>query len=336
MCAYCLLLSDQQHLQFGSNMEVDNEVTGFKCPYCYYEAQLYSHFERHIAKHRDEPNFMVYCNFTNCEYSTKNWNTFRQHCKRKHSSQQLFILGSSLPASEDDDHLEPMETDNYVNFIDEFGDRDNQADTNPKCVPKYQQKLATAKYAMTLEAGYKLTQKATDNVMTATKTLVHEYVDQYQNSVRKALEDRGLPTDLLDNIPVETFFDDFSSVKKRDKFYLQEFGLLEPVEVLLTKRFKTTNGTLIEKSSYGYFVPLEQNLKQLLSMPEIWKYIQNPHYSQTDLKRDVCDGEYIKNHPLFKRNPKALQLCLNTDDLEVVNPLGSHIKKHKVSTDMLL
>lgn len=46
---------------------------------------------------------------------------------------------------------------------------------------------------------------------------------------------------------------------------------------------------------------------------------------------DICDGTYVQNHSLFKQNPKALQIILNTDDVEIVNPLGSHIKKHKLS-----
>ena len=31
------------------------------------------------------------------------------------------------------------------------------------------------------------------------------------------------------------------------------------------------------------------------------------------------------------RNPRALQIFLNTDDIEIVNPIGSHTKKHKIT-----
>ena len=40
-------------------------------------------------------------------------------------------------------------------------------------------------------------------------------------------------------------------------------------------------------------------------------------------------GHY-KSHPLFSVNPYALQIIGYYDDLEVVNPLGSYVKKHKL------
>lgn len=45
---------------------------------------------------------------------------------------------------------------------------------------------------------------------------------------------------------------------------------------------------------------------------------------------DYCDGEIFQNHPLFKEDPCALQICLYYDDLEICNALGSKTKKHKL------
>lgn len=39
----------------------------------------------------------------------------------------------------------------------------------------------------------------------------------------------------------------------------------------------------------------------------------------------------MKNNQLFRRNPKALQIILYNDYIEIVNPLGIHIKKHKIT-----
>ena len=46
---------------------------------------------------------------------------------------------------------------------------------------------------------------------------------------------------------------------------------------------------------------------------------------------DFCDGDYLQRHPVFKRNKHALQIILYTGDLEIVNPLGTHTRKHKVT-----
>ena len=45
---------------------------------------------------------------------------------------------------------------------------------------------------------------------------------------------------------------------------------------------------------------------------------------------DFCDAATFRNHPLFSQDPEALQIIGYYDELEVCNPLGSHIKKHKV------
>ena len=38
-----------------------------------------------------------------------------------------------------------------------------------------------------------------------------------------------------------------------------------------------------------------------------------------------------RSDPLFSRNPQALQIIVNTDDIEIVNPIGHHTKKHKLT-----
>ena len=42
---------------------------------------------------------------------------------------------------------------------------------------------------------------------------------------------------------------------------------------------------------------------------------------------DFCDGTLFKNHPLFSKDPYAIPYY---DELELCNPLGSHVKLHKV------
>lgn len=60
--------------------------------------------------------------------------------------------------------------------------------------------------------------------------------------------------------------------------------------------------------------------------------MEHPHQNKSlDGKiYDYCDSEAFKKHPLFSRVPTALQIMLYYDDVEVVNPLGSKTKKHKI------
>ena len=45
---------------------------------------------------------------------------------------------------------------------------------------------------------------------------------------------------------------------------------------------------------------------------------------------DFCDGTYSSENSVLQQHPNALQILLNTDSLEIVNPIGSHTKKHKI------
>ena len=77
----------------------------------------------------------------------------------------------------------------------------------------------------------------------------------------------------------------------------------------------------------GYIVPFKENIRNLLHMPEIFDFVRHPHVSKTEFMYDVCDGNEVKSIDLFSTNPSALQIILNCDDPEIVNPLGSKIKK---------
>ena len=48
------------------------------------------------------------------------------------------------------------------------------------------------------------------------------------------------------------------------------------------------------------------------------------------LIEDFCDGTVFANHPLFSIDPCALQIIAYYDEVEICNPLGSHVKKYKL------
>ena len=57
--------------------------------------------------------------------------------------------------------------------------------------------------------------------------------------------------------------------------------------------------------------------------------VENPHFSNDGVMRDVIDGKYFCNHPIFSKSNDALQLFGYYDDLELVNP-GSKSNIHKI------
>ena len=67
----------------------------------------------------------------------------------------------------------------------------------------------------------------------------------------------------------------------------------------------------------------------MANFPLIYRLFR-PHQRPDELIEDVRDGSMFKSHPLFKKDPLALQIIAYYDDVEVCNPLGSHCGINKL------
>ena len=85
------------------------------------------------------------------------------------------------------------------------------------------------------------------------------------------------------------------------------------------------------KTDKFYYVPLLESLANILKLEDFQAEILNPHENQSNEQlNDFCDGSLFKSHYMFNSDPNALQVIAYYDELEVVNPIGSYIKKHKL------
>ena len=77
------------------------------------------------------------------------------------------------------------------------------------------------------------------------------------------------------------------------------------------------------------YVPILTTLEKLLRDPRVLDEIESlpQRIHNNELLEDFCDGTLFKEHPLFSCDPYALQIIAYFDELEVCNPLGSHVKK---------
>jgi len=80
----------------------------------------------------------------------------------------------------------------------------------------------------------------------------------------------------------------------------------------------------------GYFVPFLQQLSALLSMPEVYSFIHEPVINPSELMTDVTDGSVYHAQQLDV-DSFHLRFSLYSDEFEVVNPIGSHRKVHKIT-----
>jgi len=145
------------------------------------------------------------------------------------------------------------------------------------------------------------------------------------------LSELGIDTSVVDDIPFDSFLDSLNSPSKRYEYYTKHLSYREPHPVKLGTNKVLNKGVEVNVPQVGYIISLKDSIKYLLELKEVYHEVYSPHVSDSDYLYDFCDSSYVKSHLLFSRNLAALQLILNTDDMEIAKPLGSHAKKHKVT-----
>ena len=87
----------------------------------------------------------------------------------------------------------------------------------------------------------------------------------------------------------------------------------------------------IQYSNQAVYIPILESIEQFLSNPRIYDLVTNPSKQcKEGVFYDINDGICFKSNPIFQLNANAVQLILYHDEVEVCNPLGSHVRKHKV------
>lgn len=285
---------------------------GFSCSMCFFICNTQKRLAQHIVRrHRNDPNFIVQCCLNNCVYTTKSWNAYKLHISRRHKFENTF---------------------NFENDIeDEFIDIDENNVVNEEDIHK-KRIFSVATYMLRLESEHKLSQKALNEIAGTTSVFLKQLIGSTKQHLALKLTENGVDDNILDGcFQSEQLFESFSSQYLRDQFYTQECRLLHSEAVHLGTKVKRTSNGLKTVHHYGRIVPFQKNIEALLNMPEVWHYVQNQHRSTDGLMRDYCDGSHIKSNPLFQQHPTALQILMSHDDFEIVNPLGSHVKKHKIA-----
>lgn len=109
----------------------------------------------------------------------------------------------------------------------------------------------------------------------------------------------------------------------RNQVFKNMFKYVEPVKVPLGN-----DENMTEK--FAYYIPVIKTLKGLLES-ELWKNSVAQQSSETKSELcDINDGQNFKSNKFFNDNPGCLKLILYQDAFEIVNPLGSAKKTHKV------
>lgn len=287
----------------------------YSCTMCPYVTKYHKDFCNHIVRvHKSDPRFLVYCQVDCCGFSTKSWNSYKQHVSAYHKE---VALNENINIDNNDYNIEHQ--DILLNPNNEALD--------------FNQTYINATYLLSLETKHNLSQAAISIVAENTSDLIKRHIELFKMKIRNQIQiNRPENIDeILNDDTDECYFEDLLSEHRRLAFYEKHFKMISTKSIVLGHHLKKSKNVVSRVKDHGYIIPLRELVAALHNLPEFLYWCQHTHVSQGNLMTDICDGQYVKNNPFFQQNPNALQIVLYNDDIEIVNPLGTHVKKHKIT-----
>ena len=97
-------------------------------------------------------------------------------------------------------------------------------------------------------------------------------------------------------------------------------------------RFSGEKRELVQRWDTIQYVPILSTIQKLFEDDGIVDQIYSfpKRILNDNMMEDFCDGNLYKTHPIFSTDPLALQIIAYYDELELCNPLGTHVKQHKL------
>lgn len=113
--------------------------------------------------------------------------------------------------------------------------------------------------------------------------------------------------------------------QKRKTVFKNNFNYVEPIQICL-------GHNEAGKECFAQYIPIKETLKSLFQCESVWEQYKQVHsgIGCKDILRDVWDGRTVAENVFFQTEGSSLGLILYQDAFEVVNPLGSGRKKHKI------
>ncbi|XP_074645846.1 uncharacterized protein LOC141902103 [Tubulanus polymorphus] len=292
------------------------------CSICNYFNRDPYKFQKHLlAKHKNAPNFRINCQFCGATYA--NFLSYRTHVSRHHRVEQDNV-NELEPVNDAGMHNEDegMEIDNYI--------ADVEQDANFK--------KRIGQFLLSLREGAQLSHQATPRVIENVEDLLQDMnfiikenlfnqlpnlTDEEKDIVSGCFADR------------ENIFEGLRSIHNQDKYFSEVFDIVKPIGIVLGYQLRKIKfkGKFRYKRvpAIGYYIPLLETLTNLLNQSDVKQCVDSgPYDSANEYLHDMCDGKFVKNHPVFIANRKTLSFLAYDDDIEIVNPIGTHTKKHKI------
>ncbi len=295
----------------------------------YYHLSLYPRPHVHVPPscvHRDSRHqFQTYAGF-------------RKHLNSVHSNVQLIAQTSTVGCSSS----EPVASSSQVDAVEELMNPHHQSpcssalsdNHNDSGLTKNSTKELWESIVAKIQASG-IPNSLVSSIVGDLEELTDVLKSQAKQNVLSALPTNDAYKTLI-NESFENPFTNLNTEWKRNKYYKEKWGVVEPVETLGVRydnRFNQKSGTYdqVPVNDTFIYVPNLETLKFMCRNPDICYLLRKDCRSEPDTCTDFSDGSYFKSHPLFTTKRHALQIQIYYDGFEMANPLGS--KQNGVRSD---
>lgn len=340
-CSFKTWGSLRSHLSRNHSHKVQesvrSETLSFTCQCCSTSAisserELFVHLSHHLKKYET-----VVCVFKNCDFSTNIHGTFASHKSRKHTPHTLQdfkdnVLKMNCASSSNADDHSIREVQDVELSVTDDGDGDDDIKDRPNILEK---KIALL--FLKLESIFNVSNRCIDEVIEELHFISHSASGpMIKNIIKSCLAkhncefDEAVVSDVVTELSnantlatTLSHSGPLSTAYKRRAFFKEQFGVVEPVEYVLSK----------EENRTFQYIPLPKSLLQTLAQKEIQNFFfNNEAPNDSDFQyRTFSDGNYYKTNELFSAEHPSIPIILYVNDFEICNPLGTSRKKHKVT-----
>lgn len=180
-------------------------------------------------------------------------------------------------------------------------------------------------------------------VLENTESLIRSSLQDFSKQINENLASKGVSLNSVMNVDsainssTAAVFNNIRTVTQQDKFFKEEYGVVEPIRIPLGREFKRVRRTRKVKMQTTIvaeeimYVPLDDNMDKLINHPDYKRFVEEgSSNSSSSVLDSYMKGEKCKKNPILKEHPDALRFVLYYDDLEVCCPLKSKAGKNKI------
>lgn len=273
---------------------------------------LIRHCKQHIRY-----GFNICCPFDNCTKMYKVVSSFSSHVSRCHKERCSITRSLS--------QLTPEVQHNIVDATDPI--------SMEELKQPYDVTRSLVYFYFMLQHKYMVSGSTIEKIISHAQELLDCFSNSLIMKFQKTLNGYEIPDHTISNVLQALnqdvgikelyFHGPLRSVHSREKYLQQNFTYVPPVAMKLS-----IEGNLgLDDTSFQY-IPILKSIKAIFTDDVALNQFLNPQHPSSNIK-DFADGLVFKKNPLFN-SEKTIQIILYQDAFEIVNPLGSSKRKHKL------